>query len=270
MNKSIQRFKGYLNTPLLWGSEPVKNLDQLQLPLTSAGFSGLIIPEKIRLGKLVELFVYFQLKQITTIDILVQNLQVIQDKITIGELDCVFRDLELYIHLEIVYKFYLYDESLGPLEIDRWIGPNRKDSLSKKVNKLSQKQLPLIAHFRTKELLYDLGVDVHALKQKVFFKAQLYTPIHLTNHTFKSINNNCIMGYYIGMTEYRSMQDCYFYMPKKLDWLIVPHLNVEWKDHAVFTEHVEKEINEKRSPLCWVKTPYGILQKIFVVFWENQ
>ena len=33
-----------------------------------------------------------------------------------------------YIHIEMQYKFYLYDESFEN-EIDRYIGPNRNDTL---------------------------------------------------------------------------------------------------------------------------------------------
>ena len=44
------------------------------------------------------------------------------------------------IHLEIVYKFYLYDNTIGTSEIDHWIGPNRNDSLREKLEKLKSKR----------------------------------------------------------------------------------------------------------------------------------
>ena len=269
MNKTIQRFKGYLNTPLLWELNSIQNLEQFELQTTHVGSNEIIVPDKIRLGKLVERFVYYQLENNQSIEVLAKSLQVIQDKLTIGELDCVLKDLESYIHLEIVYKFYLYDASLGPLEIDKWIGPNRKDSLSQKLNKLTQKQLPLISHFRTKELLLELGVDLHVLKQKVFFKAQLYVPKSLLNNTFDTINNRCIMGCYIGMTEYQVLNNSCFYMPSKLDWLIDPHADVKWLTHKEFTPYLEAEINQSRSPLCWMQEAEGNIQKLFVVFWKT-
>jgi hypothetical protein len=128
----------------------------------------------------------------------------------------------------------------------------------------------LISHFRTKELLLELGVDLHVLKQKVFFKAQLYVPMDLNDNTFEVINNSCVIGCYIGMAEYLAMHDCYFYMPQKLDWLLTPHLDVKWLIHKEFTPYLEVEINQSRSPLCWVKDVDGILQKLFVVFWKNK
>ena len=270
MNKTIQRFKGYLNTPSLWSHNSVQHLDQFELLKRDMEKSEIDVPDQIRLGKLVERFVYYELEQNPSFEMLAKSLQVIKDKVTIGEIDCLIKHLESFIHLEIVYKFYLYDASKGTLEIDKWIGPNRNDSLTQKLNKLTQKQLPLISHPRTKELLVDLGINLLSLHQKVLFKAQLYIPRALKNNSFEIINQNCITGFYIGMDEYHSMHGQLFYMPQKLDWLITPHLNVEWKDHAVFTEHVEKEINQKRSPLCWVKSPDGHVQKIFIVFWVKK
>jgi hypothetical protein len=269
MNKTIQRFKGYLNTPLLWEHNSIQDLEQFELHTTHVGSNEINVPDKIRLGKLVELFVFFQLEQNQTIEVLAQNLQVIHDKVTIGELDCILRNLESYIHMEIVYKFYLYDKTMGPLEIDKWIGPNRKDSLSQKLNKLTHKQLAIIDHFKTKELLLDLGLDLHVLKQKVFFKAQLYVPKSLLKSTFEVINNSCIMGCFIGMSEYLAMHDFYFYMPPKLDWLIDPHADVKWLTHKEFTPYIEAEINQSRSPLCWMQNKEGAVQKLFVVFWKG-
>ena len=64
-----------------------------------------------------------------------KGVKIIVDKITIGEIDCLIEYLNKYIHLEIVYKFYLYDEHINTGELDHWIGPNRKDSLVFKLNK---------------------------------------------------------------------------------------------------------------------------------------
>jgi len=55
-----------------------------------------------------------------------------------------FLEDEKPIHLEIQFKFYLYDAALGTTEIDHCIGPMRKDSLNEKLSKLKEKQLPLL------------------------------------------------------------------------------------------------------------------------------
>ncbi len=133
------------------------------------------------------------------------------------EIDCLIKYLKKYIHLEIVYKFYLYDKHIDTGELDHWIGPNKKDSLVFKLNKLKNKQLPLLHHFKTKELLEKTPLNIDKISSMVFFKAQLFVPKELINNTFKLINNKCIIGYYIGMSEYKSLSNCDFYMPNKLD-----------------------------------------------------
>jgi len=62
----------------------------------------------------------------------------------VGELDCLILRDKKPIHLEVIYKFYLYDASVGDTEIAHFIGPNRKDSLIEKLTKLQEKQLPIL------------------------------------------------------------------------------------------------------------------------------
>ena len=262
------RFIGYSKTPLLWKSDNVNQLKQFEIDFKEINNISLDSIDSIRLGKLVEQFVFIQLQQNKSISIIAQNLQIIVDKITIGEIDCLIQYLNKYIHLEIVYKFYLYDEHINTGELDHWIGPNRKDSLVFKLNKLKNKQLPLLNHFKTKELLHKIDLNPELISSMVFFKAQLFVPKILIENTFKLINNNCIIGYYIGMSEYKSLNNCEFYMPNKLDWLTDPHQKVNWMSQINFTPYVEAEINQSRSPLCWMKDEKNNLQKIFIVFWK--
>ena len=262
------RFIGYSKTPLLWKSDNVNQLKQFEIDFKEINNISLDSIDSIRLGKLVEQFVFIQLQQNKSISIIAQNLQIIVDKITIGEIDCLIQYLNKYIHLEIVYKFYLYDEHINTGELDHWIGPNRKDSLVFKLNKLKNKQLPLLNHFKTKELLHKIDLNPELICSMVLFKAQLFVPKKLIDNTFKHINNNCIIGYYIGMSEYNLLSNYAFYMPNKLDWLIEPHANVKWMSKFNFTPYVEAEINQSRSALCWVKDELNNLQKIFIVFWK--
>ncbi len=58
---------------------------------------------------------------------LAHGLQIIDHKITIGELDFLLYDKvdKTTKHIELVSKLYVYDPSFTK-EMDRWIGPNRK------------------------------------------------------------------------------------------------------------------------------------------------
>lgn len=268
LEKNHKRFIGYSKTPLLWKSNNVNQLKQFDVDFNEINNISIDTNDYVRLGKLVEQFVLIQFKQNKSISIIARNLQIIHDKITIGEIDCLIKYLKKYIHLEIVYKFYLYDEHINTGELDHWIGPNRKDSLVFKLNKLKNKQLPLLHHFKTKELLEKIPLNIDEISSMVFFKAQLFVPKELINNRFKLINNQCIVSYYIGMSEYKSLRNCDFYMPSKLDWIIEPNQNVNWMSKIDFTPHLEAEINQLRSPLCWIKNEQNILKKIFIVFWK--
>ena len=42
------------------------------------------------------------------------------------------------IHMELAYKFYLFDPNISSESINNWIGPNRNDSLNEKLEKLKR------------------------------------------------------------------------------------------------------------------------------------
>jgi hypothetical protein len=73
----------------------------------------------------------------------------------------------------------------------------------------------------------------------------------------------------MGMSEFKKNINCAFYMPIKLDWLIEPHFDVQWLSIEEFTPLLENEMMQLRSPLCWIKKPDGIIDKIFIVFWRD-
>ena len=85
-----KRFQGFINTPLLWEKSFEKNLNQLHLSFED--YNSKIDSEfnEKRLGKLVEQFVYAQLNAHPNIQKVIQNIQIIENKITLGELDCLF------------------------------------------------------------------------------------------------------------------------------------------------------------------------------------
>lgn len=74
--------------------------------------------------------------------VLAQNLQIFNERATIGELDLVINAPEAPLHLELAVKLYLglpeHSQSL-----DGWVGPNPRDTLGKKYRHLKFKQLPL-------------------------------------------------------------------------------------------------------------------------------
>jgi hypothetical protein len=264
MNK---RFEGFRDTPFLW----IDLLDGLTMLSEDAQFiedsPKFDSKSHIRLGKLIEQFVLFEFDKDASIEVLKSNIQVFQNQITIGEIDVLIKQLSVLIHLEIVYKFYLYDPSISG-ELMRWIGPNRNDSLVQKISKLKGKQLPLLYHSATEKLLNELNVKSEEFKQQLYFKAQLFVPYQELESAFPKVNNECVQGFYIRYKELSLFSNHTFYIPSKLDWLVVPHMDVEWIPEQAFNSSVLEFLLANKSPLCWLKSPKGKIQKFFVVWWE--
>ena len=267
-SKNIQlQYQGYLNTPLLWKNHEVLGLIQLEIPKQEAHQITESISEPMLLGKRVERFVIAELQKHQNISILLENAQINHQKITIGEIDCILMQEEVPVHLEIIYKFYLYDATMGTTEIEHWIGPNRKDTLSKKLHKLKDKQLPLLFNEHTKPILNDLHLNAEQMQQRVCFKAQLFIP-YQSDIEFDLLNKECLAGFYIHFSEIEQFSDCKFYIPIKIDWLLEVQTQVEWLTYSQFQEKISPKIADKIALLCWIKFPKGTIQKFFVTWWE--
>ena len=259
------RFMGYLRTNNLWDGQRfglnqyfIKGVNNIELTIKN---------KKLRLGHLVEQFIFDLLEQDKNIQIIGTNIQIIQDKKTIGELDCLISDKGKQIHLELVYKFYLYDTNIPGNEIDKWIGPNRNDSLKQKLAKLKSKQMPLLFHPKSNEIINHFGYNSERFDQNVHFKAQLFIPLGQSEQIITEVNSACICGFYITRQELALFKQNEFFLPSKLDWLIHPHSDVLWLSHSECLAMIEIELNKSRSPLCWMKYPKGNITKLFVVFW---
>jgi len=265
--KSAQlQYQGFLNTDFLWLGV-LNGIQKFELNDTKSTSFNLINKPKLRLGKWVERLVSFQLQQDDSIKILAENLQIQHNNITVGEIDCILLQNNSPIHLEIVYKFYLYDSSVGNTEIEHWIGPNRRDSFIEKLNKLKNKQLPLLYSKHTKPYLDNLKLDITQIQQKVYFKAQLFVPLKDYENSFPLINNNCIQGFYIYPNELNNFKSAKFYIPNKQDWLVEPHTHINWILFDSFKIKLEEYLAEQNAPLCWMKKKNGELIKFFVVWW---
>jgi hypothetical protein len=265
--KNIDKlYQGCILTPSLWIGHSIFNLQQINL--SHRAYTIDFSTEKtLRLGKLVERFISHQLQQQDSIKLLAENVQIQHQKITLGELDCILKQNDTPIHLEVIYKFYLYDNTVGTTELEHWIGPNRNDSFVKKLKKLKEKQLPLLYNEHTETLLETLELDIKIIKQQVCFKAQLFVPLSMRDQQFESINNACITGFYIYKNELEIFSDYKFFIPEKLEWLLEVHTKVTWRSYTTILETLNDFLNNKMSPMVWIKIPNGTIQKFFGVWW---
>jgi hypothetical protein len=265
--KNIQkRYAGFLQTPALWMGNAIFEIHQFELPSLLVKVA-ITIDEKMRLGRYVERFVSFQLAQFPEYTIISENLQIQKNKITLGELDCLLTMNSQAIHLEISYKFYLYDATVGDNEIAHFIGPNRKDSLLEKLTKLQQKQLPMLYSEACATYLKNLALEAKEMRQYVCFKAQLFVPFSNRNLQLKEINQACIVGFYANSKEIQQFSTSKFFIPIKKDWLMPPFESVHWLTFDQFICATKEFLSREFSPLCWLKKPNGEIEKFFFVWW---
>jgi hypothetical protein len=259
------QFSGFYHTPHLF-SEDILGMTPFATSIENTPQFSLEPIKNLRLGQRVERFVSQELNLKPNISILSENCQIQNGKQTIGELDGLYAIDNVPTHIEIQFKFYLYDESLGDTEIDRCIGPMRKDSLIEKLTKLKQKQLPLLFSKYTQPLLQQLQINEGSIKQKIYFKAQIYKPLN-NNILFKTLNNNCVYGFYFNYKNLPQFSNCKFYKPKKVDWLVDVVPNTNWQTYEQILPQLKQYELEKYAPLLWLKKPNGELHKCFVVPW---
>lgn len=266
-SKDIQlHYEGFLQTPCLWEFNSIYGLRQFNIEQKIHSFDQ-SIDIRLRLGKYVERLISHQFIKDAEIDIIAENVQIQKDKQTLGELDFIISQNNKPIHLEVIYKFYLYDSKKGNDELLCWIGPNRRDSLIEKLEKLEQKQLPLLYSEECQNYLKSILLDSIAIEQQIYFKAQLFIPLDNETIICTKINKDCIAGFYIHCNELGQFKETKFYIPTKKDWLTVPHTHVDWISYEDFLKESDQYLERKFSPMCWIKSKNGELRKFFLVWW---
>ena len=223
----------------------------------------------LRLGKEIEKVVSALIKASSNFEVLYENSQIMDGKTTIGELDFIVKDLiknEVF-HLELVYKFYVYDPKQSTNELEKWIGPNRKDSFIEKYTKLKTKQFPLLKHPLTQLKFPNLNCET--LTQKLCFMANLFVPFHLVGQPLSEINTKAIVGYWLSINDFQNIQNqnSLFYLPQKTEWGIHPSNNQNWVSKTEILPQIQSHLNRQFSPLCWIKKPNKSFEQCFIVWW---
>jgi len=277
MDKPLElQFQGFLATPPLWFKNDLFDLPQFefpQAPLLSketilAGSPSLLT--NFVLGKRAESFFDLALTHSDRFQVIAQNIQIQREKITLGEIDFLIEDpiKNRQLHVELVCKFYIYDPSFEN-ELERWIGPNRKDTLLQKTKKLKQKQLPLLFKPETEPYLSGLNLQSDKIEQEVCFKANLFIPKNLKNKEFEHINNECISGFWLHFEEFTETEygRFEFLVPKKQDWSIDPKYGENWVSYSEIKESIGELFLQKKSPLIWIRTNRRQFERAFIVWW---
>ncbi|WP_072680270.1 DUF1853 family protein [Arcobacter sp. LA11] len=269
-NKNLkEQFLGFYNTPSLFIDDiyGITNFEFDEIDISSLDFTKLVITEKVPLGKRIERFFEFYIINSNRYELILKNIQVIVEKNTIGEIDFVVFDKKNseFLHVELVYKYYIYDKTFSS-ELNRYIGPNRNDTLIKKLTKLKNKQFPLLFKNETKKYLKD--IDINNIKQRLCFKANLFYLQKDFNNKYELVNNLCKKGLYITYKEfitngiYKSMK---YYIPHRYDWVCSFNTIDSWANFEE-TKKIVKIYNKMRkSPLLWINN-FSKIEWLFITF----
>ncbi|QCE43001.1 hypothetical protein E9099_16785 [Psychroserpens sp. NJDZ02] len=104
------------------------------------------------------------------------------------------------------------------------------------------------------------------IKQQLYFKAQIFVPFGQSIQ-FKTLNNDCIYGFYFNYSQLPQFSDCQFFIPQKIDWLLDLDVTVHWMTYDQIMPQLDSYKAEKYAPLLWLKCPNGTATKCFVVAW---
>lgn len=269
-NKNIiEQFLGFYKTSSLFidDIQGIKNFEFEEIDLNILDYSKLEINEKIPLGKRIERFFEFYIENSSRYKIILKNIQIIENKNTLGEIDFILFDNKKkeFIHLELVYKFYIYDNRF-PKELQKYIGANRNDTLLRKLNKLKEKQFPLLYRKETKKYLSN--ININEIKQQVCYKANLFYQEEIFNNKYDFINNQCKKGFYINYKQFiaeNKFKEYFYYIPHRYDWISSFNIADEWQNYYRTVSTVDTYYNMKKSPLLWLKDKEKIIP-IFVTF----
>lgn len=232
------------------------------------------MPKKIRLGQRMEYFMEAALKSHPNYRILAKNLQIIPDKVTVGELDFLFYDLphKKHVHLEMAYKFYLYDDTVSENWQKCWIGTDRGDSLYVKIQKLKSKQLPLLFKKETRPYLEELKVQPKNIGQRISLKGQLFLPLHKNITMNPVLNQKAIAGHWIRPSDLSAWnKDTFsFFLPKKRNWVeVLRNETVKWVSYELCMEQMVRYLAKNYAAMLWIKSQNGSLERIMVVKWDE-
>lgn len=244
---------------------PFENFEFLDEEISEGEFR---FPKNSVLGMQAEACFEAYLKRSKNYKLLIGNLQVHGEKETLGELDYIVQNLKTnkVIHIELACKFYLYDVSAGASEEEKWIGPNRKDRLYDKLEKVKLKQFPLLRKPETIDKLEELEIEIPTT-QVLCLKAFLFLPKKMQSTEFSSNYVACIVGYWIKHQDFNEEDETASYaIPTKKEWLLPLESIKAWHSFSEVKKEVTRQIQNKKSPLIYKKT-LNKTERFFVVWW---
>ncbi|MDN3724661.1 DUF1853 family protein [Aequorivita sp. SDUM287046] len=259
--------KTVVNAPDLRINSELYPFETFEFSNEQVNASNFTFPSNSVMGMQAEACFEAYLKQSENFELLAANLQINDGKKTLGELDYIVKDLaaKRIVHIELACKFYLYDEIENASEAEHWIGPNRKDSLFYKLEKIKTKQFPLLHEAETIKKLQQLNIEKPTV-QKLCLKAFLFLPKKIKPDFLPKYIQDCIVGYYIKRQDFTVVKNARYAMPSKKEWLLPIEEITDWYGYSEIKSMLEAQLKMNKSPLIYQKTPHEI-ERFFVVWW---
>jgi hypothetical protein len=200
---------------------------------------------KLPLGKYAEQLLQIFFKNYSVFQLLGQNIQLIKDKETLGEIDFLLHDLKQnnYIHLEFALKFYLKTAWKGK---EIFLGPHVKDCLQRKSQKLINRQSQLLNQHADL-----LTADLHKIpfQPKIWVKGVRFYPFRI-NESYTHAKAWWIKIEDIGHLDKSNYT--FELINQKKDW-IFPYFKAVAQDFETLKLEAKTHLSQNRNPLMVVR-----------------
>lgn len=177
-----------------------------------------------RLGEYFERLLITWMEHVPPAELLAANEQVHANSHTLGEFDLLFRRDNAVHHWELAIKFYLGHP--GPDGRPRWYGPNPKDQLYEKWDKMLRHQLRLASRPAARSVLAQLGVDdPEEVVASAFVRGYFFDPLDdryaVDDHP--DANADTVRGWWCHRSDLADHIDR-LDPDNELDWMRLPQL----------------------------------------------
>lgn len=261
-------FSAFVNCPVLWPNDNPAPFTLFEFPKIECGAIHLDQQLPSRFGRRMESYFSSAISSSERYEVLFENLQFVEEGKTLGELDFLLFDKlhQRSVHVELSCKFYLYHPSQKT-----WVGPNLRDSLPLKLDKLSRQQFPLLQHpFVQRNLSKsELLQDLNSLQQQLHFAAQLFTPFS-EKMNIAPYNDKAIAGEWMNkgnlMMHFRESE---IYFPPKEEWLLEPEDRIAFTPLQSAVASLDALLKKGISPMVWIRTSAGKYRRYFIVWWQT-
>ncbi|PYF83221.1 hypothetical protein DFP75_102315 [Marinomonas alcarazii] len=175
------------------------------------------------LGSYFETLFSFAIRHLSVLTVHYEHVQIVSEVRTLGEVDMLVETPEGQLHqFEIAIKFYLERQDLYP---DHWIGPNKNDSLLKKVSRARDHQLQILQTEEGKSAIAEVAQGRTPQANLLIF-GRLYSALD-QGYDISSWLTQTNYGGWVRASDFMSLKSYFsnFFVLQKPHWLSSPAVN---------------------------------------------